>query len=316
MDSPPDKDVDQATKTMQRISILSGLIILCGILAQSTFFTVKPGETALVARFGKLDRTVGPGLHFQLPFGIDYVEKVSTKEVKIEQFGLRSDDPQALEQRSMVTSDAGIVEMSWAVHYQVKDPVMYVSSLREPDRFLRDTVESVIRTVVGKSDSGELLNTSGQVVAAPARDQIQLYLDKHEAGIAVSSVVIHEITPPAAVKPAIDSVDAARQEKEEMIGNARQAADQKLLEANGQVTRILADAEVEALARSTQALQEVDAFYAAQQAFKANPDIIKKAIYLDTMRSVLPKAGKIIVVQDDRGAAPQALLHLNEQASE
>lgn len=315
MDSLRGGDVDQATRRMQRVGILSGVIILCGIVAQSTFFTVKPGEMALVARFGKLDRTVGPGLHFQLPFGIDYVEKVSTEEVNIEQFGPRSDDPRSLEQRSMVTSDSGIVEMSWAVYYRVKDPVMYVSSLREPDRFLRDTAESVVRMIVGNSDSGELLNTSGQAVAAPARDQIQFYLDKNEAGITVSAVVIHEITPPVAVKPAFDSVDAARREKEEITDTARQAAARKLLEANGQAARILAEAEVEALARSTQALQEVNAFYAAHEAFKANPDTIKKAIYLDTMRSVLPKAGKIIVVQDDR-EAPQSLVHLNEQASE
>lgn len=315
MDNPQNRDVEQATRTMQRIGILSGAVVLCGILAQSTFFTVKPGETALVARLGRLDRTVGPGLHFQLPFGIDYVEKVSTEEVRIEQFGVRSDDPRSLEQRSMITRDSSIVEMSWALHYQVKDPVMYVSSLREPDRFLRDTAESIVRTIVGKSDSSELLGTSGQAMAAPARDQVQLYLDKHEAGITVSSVVIHEIIPPTAVKPAFDGVDAARQEREEIIGNARQAAAQRLLEANGQAAKLLAGAEVEALARSTQALREINAFYAAHEAFKANPDTIKKAIYLDTMRSVLPKAGKIIVVQDDRGA-PQSLVHLNEQASE
>ena len=315
MSSPPPEDMEQATRTMQRIGLLSGLTILIGILAQSTFFTVKPGETALVARFGKLDRTVGPGLHFQIPFGIDHVEKVSTEEIRIEQFGLAADDPEAAQERSMLTSDAALVEMTWAVHYQVKEPVLYVSSLREPDRFLRDTAESVIRTIIGETDSSTLLSTSGQALASPTRDLIQRYLDKNAAGITVSAIVIHEIAPPPAVQPAFDSVDAARQEKEQTIEQAERLADQKLIETNGEATRILAEAEVEALARSTQALQEVNAFYAAHQAFKANPDTIRKAIYLDTMRSVLPKAGKIIVVQDDRGA-PQSLVHLNEQASE
>jgi modulator of FtsH protease HflK len=321
MESGDDKRVGHSTKSMQYISVLSGLTILCGVMVQSIFFTVSSDEVALVARFGRLVQTVGPGLHFKIPLGIDHIETVSTEKIRIQEFGHKSGVVTASnsspfdDERSMITSDFSIVEIFWAIHYRIKDPILYVSSIHDPDRFLRNASESIIRSIVGQSDSTELFASSGQTISTRARDQIQIYLDKHHAGVSVTSIVIHEFSPPTSVSAALDRVDAARQEKEEMINNANQVAKQKLLEAKGLATRIVADAEAEALTRSTQALQETSAFNTAYQAFKTNPDTIKEAIYLDTLRSVLPKAGKIIVVQEDRGA-PQSLVHLNEQKRE
>jgi len=53
----------------------------------STWFTVQPEETGVVQRFGAVNRTVGPGLHFQLPDGIERVRMVPTERVLKEEFG-------------------------------------------------------------------------------------------------------------------------------------------------------------------------------------------------------------------------------------
>ncbi|MDP2707615.1 MAG: hypothetical protein Q8O70_08960, partial [Burkholderiales bacterium] len=42
--------------------IIAGALLL--IFLGSTWFTVQPEETGIVQRFGAVDRTVGPGLHF------------------------------------------------------------------------------------------------------------------------------------------------------------------------------------------------------------------------------------------------------------
>ncbi len=42
------------------------------------------------------------------------------------------------------------------------------------------------------------------------------------------------------------------------------------------------------------------------------PEVTRKRLYLEAIRDVVPKAGKIIVVQGD-DSRPQSLFHLNEQ---
>ena len=48
---------------------IAGALLL--IFLWSTWFTVQPEETGIVQRFGAVDRTVGPGLHFKFPDGIE-----------------------------------------------------------------------------------------------------------------------------------------------------------------------------------------------------------------------------------------------------
>ena len=51
------------------VSILVVLILLA--IAATSFFSVDQTEQAVVLRFGKYVRTVGPGLQTKLPLGIE-----------------------------------------------------------------------------------------------------------------------------------------------------------------------------------------------------------------------------------------------------
>ncbi len=72
--------------TQLLLLLFAGLVLLAGLAA--TFFTVKQRTTAIVQRFGKFVREVGPGLHVKIPF-IDRVVgrinlRVQQLDVKIE----------------------------------------------------------------------------------------------------------------------------------------------------------------------------------------------------------------------------------------
>jgi membrane protease subunit HflK len=58
---------DLIKKYIIPIAIVIGVIIL----GYSSIFTVKANQEATILRFGKYMETVGPGLQFKLPFGID-----------------------------------------------------------------------------------------------------------------------------------------------------------------------------------------------------------------------------------------------------
>src|SRR3989337_3026999 len=67
------------------ITIIAGAVLLMALW--STWFTVQPEETGIVQRFGAVERTVGPGLHFKFPDGIERVRLVPTARVLKEEFG-------------------------------------------------------------------------------------------------------------------------------------------------------------------------------------------------------------------------------------
>ena len=51
------------------IVVLAVIIVLLLSAAATSFFSVDQAENAVVLRFGKYQRTVGPGLQMKIPFG-------------------------------------------------------------------------------------------------------------------------------------------------------------------------------------------------------------------------------------------------------
>ena len=73
------------------LRIVAGLlVVLLLVVLWSTWFTVQPEETGIVQRFGAVRRTVGPGLHFKLPYGIESVRTVPTARILKEEFGFQT----------------------------------------------------------------------------------------------------------------------------------------------------------------------------------------------------------------------------------
>ena len=61
------------------------LIVLLIAVLLTSYYTVGAESEGVVLRFGKFLRTVEPGLHFKLPFGIDAVTVLPTRrQLKLE----------------------------------------------------------------------------------------------------------------------------------------------------------------------------------------------------------------------------------------
>ncbi|PYK29986.1 MAG: HflK protein, partial [Verrucomicrobia bacterium] len=91
------------------ISIFAVFLLI--VLAWTSFYTVQAESEGVVLRFGRFLKTVEPGLHFKLPFGIDQVSVLPTRrQLKLE-FGFytpgytNADQParDGDNERSMVT---------------------------------------------------------------------------------------------------------------------------------------------------------------------------------------------------------------------
>jgi modulator of FtsH protease HflK len=313
-------------KNSINVNVLVAVLIIGGIAAQNLFYSVEPEEQAVITRLGTVIGQSGPGLHFKLPLGIDKVEKVSTRRILRQEFGFRaatdgeaaadeSDVRRQAEERQMLTGDLDMIEVSWTVHYAIRDPIKYLREVHDPERTLREVSESVMRRLVGNRVSGDVLTTGRAEICGLARTAIQEAMDRYDAGLEVKTVELQGVLPPERVRPAFAQVNSARQERERMSSEAMKQRNEAIPTAHGEAKRTIAEAEAYAIERINRAKGEVAQFDALVAEYRKAPAVTRRRLYLEAMGEIAPKAGKIIVVEGGP-VTPQAFYHLNEQSGE
>jgi membrane protease subunit HflK len=310
-----------------KVSILMTVLIIGGIAVQNLFYSVEPEEQAVITRLDTVIGHSGPGLHVKLPFGIDRVEKVSTGRILRQEFGFRSAPSEWGEneeagrrvakehedERQMLTGDLDMIEVSWTVHYAIRDPIKYLQEVQDPERTLRGVSESVMRRLVGNRLSGDVFTTARAEICGQARTAIQEAMDRYDASIEVKTVELQGVAPPDRVRPAFSEVTAARQERERVTSEAMKQRNEAIPGARGEAKRTITEAEAYAIERVNRAQGEVEQFEALVAEYRRAPAVTRRRLYLEAMAEVAPKAGKIIVVEGGP-VAPQAFYHLNEQS--
>ncbi len=214
----------------------------------------------------------------------------------------------------MLSGDLNIIDVEWVVQYRIADPMKYLYHQRDPDRTLRDISESVMRRVVGNRLGSEVLTTARVAIAALARDEIQKAMTAYDNGIHVVTVELQDVVPPAAVQPAFNEVNEARQERERMINEATKQANQEIPKAKGEANRALSEAQGYATERVNQAKGETARFNAILVEYRGAPEVTRTRMYLEALNGVLPKVGSVLVVQDGQ-VGPLPLFNLREAAA-
>jgi modulator of FtsH protease HflK len=295
------------------------LLLLWGVM--STYYTVQPEERAVVKRFGAVVKIADPGLHFKIPFGVDHVQLVATERVLKQEFGFRTEAGGGArseysardfpEESLMLSGDLNVIDVEWVVQYRISDPMKFLYSMREPTGTLRDIAESVMRRAVGNRLGSEVLTTARVDISNTARDEIQAAMARYDNGIHVVTVELQDVVPPAAVQPAFNEVNEARQERERMINEATKRANSEIPRARGQANRVIAEAEGYATERVNGALGETARFRSILAEYRSAPDVTRSRMYLEAVDDVLPRIGSIVVVQKGQ-MPPLPLLNLRD----
>ena len=293
--------------------LILGLVvaILLLIVLATSWFTVQPEETAIVLRFGRVVRTQGPGLHFKWPYGVESVIAVPTARVLKEEFGFRAAtadrrtqySPVALKDESlMLTGDLNVIDVQWIVQYRIADPILFLFRVREAQQTIRDVSESVMRRVVGNRLGSEVLTVGRVQISREVRDEMQKILDSYEAGVSLVTVELQDVTPPDPVKPAFNEVNEARQDRERTINQAQEQANREIPKAGGEAARTVTEAEGYALERVNRARGEADRFVSVLAEYQRAPDVTRKRLYLEALKTMLPAAKSVYVVDADQKA--------------
>ncbi len=303
--------------TPKLIVIVILIIFLFATLATG-FYTVAANEVAVVLRFGESVRETMPGLHFKLPLGIEKVITVPVRKVFKEEFGFRTlragvrtqYDPRDYPDESLLlTGDLNIADVEWVIQYKIKDPQEYLFEIRDPERALRDLSEAVMSTVVGDRTVTEVLTVGRIEIAAEVQERLQDLLDLYQTGLDITSVTLQDVNPPKSVKPAFNSVNEAKQEKERSINEAWQDYNESVPRAKGMALQQISEAEGYALKRVNEATGDADRFNAIRQEYQNAKDVTRRRLYLETMNEILPLAKEIYVI-DGKSNMPIPILQL------
>ena len=299
------------------LAILGVIVLAC--LATS-FYTVEADEMSVVLMFGKSVRQAEPGLHFKLPLGIERAISVPVRKVFKEEFGFRTlragvrtqyDTRDYADESLLLTGDLSIADVEWVVQYKVKDPKMFLFSVRNPRQALRDLSESVMSRVIGDRTVTEVLTVGRIEIAAEVETHLQLLLDLYETGLDVATVTLQDVNPPEAVKSAFNAVNEAKQEKERLINEAWRDYNQSVPKSKGLAAQRISEAQGYALKRVNEAQGDADRFKAIRSEYQKAKTVTRRRLYLEAMREVLPQVKEIYII-DGNANAPIPLLQLKE----
>lgn len=296
--------------------LLPALLLLPAIF--TSIYTVQAESQGVVLRFGRFIKTVDPGLRFKLPFGIDSVSIVPVRRQLKQEFGFGTDggsnatqfSTEQTEERSMVTGDLNTATVEWVIQYRVDAPEKYLFLVREPGLTLRDISESVMRTVVGDRTVDEVITIGRQEIEAAALAQLQTVVNDYDLGLIIDQVQLKNVNPPRPVQPSFNEVNQAQQEREQMVNVANGEYNKEVPRARGEAEQKIQAAEGYALKRINEAEGDVSRFKAVFSEYQKAPEVTKQRIYIETMRNVVPKLGKKIII-DDKASSVLPLLPLS-----
>ena len=282
---------------------LLGFLILLGIIVAagfSSFYVVDETEQAVITRLGKYTTTVGSGLHFKLPFGLEKNFNVPVKVVQTEQFGFKTVKAgrnneyknNISEESTMLTGDLNIVDVEWIIQYKIVDPKQWLFGVYEKQQTIRDISRSVINTLVGDRAILAVMGSERTNIETLALDMMNENFNQLGLGISVIAVKLQNIVPPSGVQDAFEDVNKAIQDMNRYINEGKESYNSEIPKAKGQADQQIQIAEGYAAERVNKAKGDVARFNSVYEEYRKAPAVTRKRLYLETMEEVFAGQSK------------------------
>lgn len=289
--------------------ILAGAAVIVLIWMGSGFYTVNPGEHAVVQRFGAWNRTVDTeGLKYRLPAPIETAVKFNVNEIRTMNIGFTGSTGRTgavvsgrdvPEESLMLTSDFNIVDLDFVVQWNISSAEDYVFNIENPENTLRKVAQSAIREVVGQTRMFQIITTERGSVAEASKEIMQTILDQYKSGINITQVLINSAEVHPDVQAAFQDVQSAKQDAEDVQNRAQAYREDIIPKARGAANRVLQESQAYKESVIARASGDADRFNSVLSAYQSGQDVTKERMYIETMESVLMNAQKIIL--DDGG---------------
>jgi modulator of FtsH protease HflK len=281
-------------------SFMFGIAALVVIAVWALFgiFIVSPAERAVILRFGRYVETVGSGPHW-IPLFIESKRLVNVQRVS--NFKYESE---------MLTKDENIVSVAVAVQYRVENARDFLFNAVDPDTGLQQAIASALRQAVGHNTLDDLLTTGRQQVREQMAVQLRQILSNYHSGLLITDVTLQSIRPPEEVTDAFDDAVKAREDQQSYVNRADAYDKQVTAAAQGQIARLLQEAEADKKQVVLEAQANTAEYLALLPEYQKAPGIMKMRLYLNSLEKILSQTTKVL--WDQKNGGPLLYLPLDK----
>lgn len=274
--------------------IFAILLVFALVLFFTSFFIVDATEQAVITRFGRYYKTLGSGLQFKLPFGIDKNYNIPVKVVQTEQFGYKtlkgditnkySDD--IFKESTMLTGDLNIVDVEWIIQYRIVDPSAWLFNVKDKQQTIRDISQSVINTLVGDRAILDVMTTERSNIQNNAVEMMNENFKLLGLGINIITVQLQNVVPPDAVQTAFEDVNKASQDMERFINEGLERYNAEIPLAKGVADQQILIAQGYAIDKVNRAEGDVMRFLSVYEEYRKAPAVTRERLYLEAMEAI------------------------------
>ncbi|MSQ81002.1 MAG: FtsH protease activity modulator HflK [Candidatus Methylopumilus sp.] len=278
------------------------ILIILLIWAATGFYVVDQGSRGVVLRFGKNTEVTMPGPRWHIPFPIESVEVVNLEQVRTIEVGYRSAGDGAarskeLKESLMLTDDENIIDLQFAVQYNLKSVEDYLFNNRSAESSVRGAAETAIREIVGKSKMDFALYEGREEIAVKAKKLMQEILDRYKTGINITSVTMQNAQPPEQVQASFDDAVKAKQDLERQKNEGQAYANDIVPKAKGTASRLTAEAMGYRSKVENEAKGNASRFEQILTQYDRSPEVMRDRLYIEAQEQILSNVSKVIVDQ-------------------
>jgi regulator of protease activity HflC (stomatin/prohibitin superfamily) len=270
--------------------ILIAIAVLFVVIGMMAITVVPQSEVQVVERFGKFRCTLGAGFNVIVPFLDKVRHKVSILERQLDEYAI-----------SVITADNVEVELEATNFYRVVDAARSVYRIREIDRAIQTTAESIVRSAAGKLDLDQLQSSRAEM----SREILENLQQAAEVwGIEITRTEITDVKVDHATKEAQRQQLNAERERRAMVAKAEGQkrsvelnAEAELYEAQKQAeaVRITADAQAYAIKVEAEAVAEQTRTVAS-----AINDNGEGAVQFEILKKQVDAMGKVAAAENSK----------------
>ena len=279
-----------------RIGVGIVIGVLIAIYLGSGVFVVQDGQAAIVMQFGKYRYTAGQGVHWRLPYPFEAHEFVNIDQIRQVEVGRNNVVRLAnVKDATMLTHDADIVDVRFAVQYQVRKPTDYLFRSVDPDQSVMQAAQAAVRGIVGAHSTSEILGQDREAIRQQLMETIQQSLDENQSGLAVTGVTIQGVQVPEQVQAAFDDAAKVHQENERAKRDAEAYVADLLPRAEADVARQIEEAKAYSEKTVAQAQGDAERFRQVYEQYAKAPAAVRMRMYLETMQQIYSTTTKVFV---------------------
>ena len=279
-------------------------IILVGLWLATGFYVVEQGQQGVELRFGAYKVIKEAGLRWHIPYPVETVEIVNVQQIRTVEVGYRTNTRSSQiagvpREALMLTADENIIDIHFAVQYDIKDPRELLFNVAEAqDLVVRGATESAVREIVGRNTMDFAITGGRAEIAQETKTLLQQILDRYDTGINIKAVEMQNAQPPAEVKAAFDDAVKAREDEERLKNEAQAYQNDVIPRARGAAARLEQEAAAYQATVVAAARGEASRFIQVLDEYAKAPEVTRDRLYIDALEEVYRNSTKLVIDQN------------------